>query len=147
MAKILYWHLTIDDVKNREYPTDKLVHWEIRTIINEESHLSIFWFRDGIPFDKEPINGIAMYGYEVEHNLVERMKDILHKELGGDILVRSHRIFLDKCNIRIDNKSIAELATKVSNELGYRSEIWLEFDNIDENYAKKLFNKPLIINK
>ncbi len=147
MARVLYWHLTPDDIANKEYPIDKLIHWDIRSYLNEQSYISIYWFKNGIPFDKEPINGLAMYDYEVNNDIIEEIKDYINREFGGDILRRSHRIFFYNSKIITDNRSIALLAKKIDERFKTVSEIWLEFDEIDEEFAKKLFKKPLIIDK
>ena len=147
MAKVLYWHLTPDEVAGKEYPIDKLIHWEIRLFFDERSYISIFWFKEGVPFDKEPINGIAMYGYEIVDSKVEEVKDYLHEQVGGEVLRRSHRIFFEDSKRLLDNKSIAELANMLKDRFNAIVEIWLEFDGIDEKDAKKIFKKPLIIEK
>ena len=64
MTRMLYWHLTPQEVNDTTYPVEKLVHWEIRVGFSEESYFSVFWFKMGVPYDKEPINGIAMYAVE-----------------------------------------------------------------------------------
>lgn len=147
MARILYWHLTPDNVANKEYPVDKLIHWEIRSYLNEQSYISIYWFKTGVPFDKEPINGLALYGYEVNNNVIEKVKDFVTQEFGGEVLMRSHRIFFDNSRIITDNRSIASLAKKIDEKFKTVSEIWLEFNDMEEEFAKKLFKKPLIIDK
>lgn len=147
MARVLYWHLTPDDVANKEYPEDKLIHWEIRSYLDEKSYISIYWFRSGVPFDKEPINGLAMYGYEIDDSIIEKVKDFISREFGGEVLTRSHRIFFDNSKVIIDNRSIAALAKKIDQQFKLISEVWLEFEDIEEGFAKKLFKKPLIIDK
>ncbi len=147
MAKVLCWHLSADEVANKVYPEENLIHWEIRSFFNEQSYISIYWFKYGIPFDKEPINGIAIYGYEVDNNILDRVKVFLHKKFEGNILTRAHRIFFDNAKRITDNVSIASLTKEIDKEFKCVSEIWLEFDNIDEGLIKQLFNKPLIIEK
>ncbi|GIU71552.1 MAG: hypothetical protein KatS3mg003_1031 [Candidatus Nitrosocaldaceae archaeon] len=147
MAKVLYWHLKPDDVADKEYPVDKLIHWEIRSYFDEQSYASIYWFKNGVPFDKEPINGLAMYGYELDEKIIDDIKEFINKEFGGNVLRRSHRIFFDGSKVIKDNRSIAELAKRLDDRFRCISEIWLEFEDIEEEFAKKLFKKPLIIEK
>ncbi len=139
-------HITPKDLASREYPEDKLIHWEIRAY-RGESYVSLYWFKEGIPFDKEPINGLALYGYEISDNDLKLFADYIHKEFGGNVLRRSYRIFLENSKIIKDNKSLADLAEDISREFKLVSEIWLEFDGIEESLAKRLFNAPIIINK
>ncbi len=147
MARVLYSHLNADDVASKAYPEGHLIHWEIRSFFTEQSYISIYWFKYGIPFDKEPINGIAFYGYEADENILNDVREYLYKKFEGKLLVRSHRIFFDNSKVIIDNISIATLAKDIDKQFKCMSEISLEFDNIEEELVRQLFHRPLIIEK
>jgi len=148
MARTLYWHLTPQEVSNTAYPVEKLIHWEVRCGFSEESYFSVFWFRVGVPYDKEPINGIAMYAVECNMETVNALEDFLKNKFGGNIVRKAYRTFLSGANIAIDNKFIADLATQLTKKFGVGGEIWLEFDGLTEDEEKELFpSKSLQIAK
>lgn len=148
MTRTLYWHLTPQEVNNTPYPAEKLVHWEIRCGFSEESYFSVFWFKAGVPYDKEPISGVAMYAVECNDETVTVLEDFLKNVLGGSIIRKSTRTFLSGARIALDNKFIANLATQLTRKFNAGSEIWLEFDNLTEDEEKQLFpSKSLQIAK
>ena len=148
MARMLYWHLTPQEVSNTVYPVEKLVHWEIRCGFSEESYFSVFWFKAGVPYDKEPINGIAMYAVECSDEIVNALEDFLKSKFGGEILRRSYRTFLSGARIALDNRFIADLATQLTAKFSAGSEIWLEFDGLTADEVSLLFpSKSLTIAK
>lgn len=139
MARMLYWHLTPQEVSSTPYPADKLVHWEIRCGFSEESYFSVFWFKVGVPYDKEPVNGVAMYAVECSNEIVAALEEFLKATLGGEILRRSPRIFLSGAKVGLENRFIANLANQLVSKFNAGSEIWLEFDGLTEDEVKKLF--------
>ncbi len=145
---MLYWHLTPQEVSSTAYPVEKLVHWEIRCGFSEESYFSVFWFKMGIPYDKEPINGIAMYAVECSEETVTTLEEYLKNTLGGSIVRKSPRIFLSGAKITLDNKFIADIAMQLTRRFDAGSEIWLEFDDLTEDEQQQLFpSKSLPIAK
>jgi len=145
---MLYWHLTPQEVSSTTYPVEKLIHWEIRCGFSEESYISVFWFKAGVPYDKEPITGIAMYAVECSEDIVTTLEDFLKNQLGGTIIKKSPRTFLSGARVALDNTFIANLATQVTKKFDAGSEIWLEFDQLTEDEAKQLFpSKSLQIAK
>ncbi len=148
MGRMLYWHLSPQEVSSTAYQVEKLIHWEIRGGFSEESYFSVFWFRGGILHDKEPINGIAMYAVECGPEIVNSLEDFLVNMIGGNVLKKGHRTFLSGAKITLDNKFIANLATQVMTKFGVGGEIWLEFDGLMEEEQKQLFpSKSLQIAK
>lgn len=139
MVKMLYWHLTPQEVSETQYPMEKLVHWEIRCGFSEESYFSVYWFKVGVPYDKEPINGIAMYAVECSREVVTALQEFLSSTVGGDIVKRGYRTFFSGANISIDNKSISEFAKKLMAKFNIGGEIWLEFDGLTDEEAATLF--------
>ena len=148
MARMFYWHLTPQEVSSTTYPVEKMVHWEIRCGFSEESYFSVFWFKMGIPYDKEPINGIAMYAVECSEETVTTLEDYLKNTLGGSIVRKSPRTFLSGAKVTLDNKFIADLAMQLTRRFDAGSEIWLEFDDLTEDEQQRLFpSKSLPIAK
>ena len=139
MTRMLYWHLTPQEVSSTAYPVEKLVHWEIRCGFSEESYFSVFWFKTGVPYDKEPISGIAMYAVECSEEIVTALEDFLKNSLGGTIIKKSPRTFLSGARIALDNRFIANLTMQLTKKFDAGGEIWLEFDNLTEDEAKQLF--------
>jgi len=148
MVRMLYWHLTPQEVSDTAYPVEKLIHWEVRCGFSEESYFSVFWFKAGIPYDKEQINGIAMYAVECSDEIVTTLEDFLKNILGGNIIRKSPRTFLSGARVALDNKFIANLTTQLTKKFGAGGEIWLEFDGLTEDEEKQLFpSKALQIAK
>ncbi len=144
MARVLYWHLTPQEVLARPYPVDKLLHWEIRCILSNESYSSVYWFKAGVPYDKEPILGIAFYANGISKELEEKMIKFLQGKVGGTLMRRSYRTFFSDARIRIDNEYIARLALSMDEEFNARSEIWLEFDGLSDDEVKSLYTAKAI---
>ncbi len=139
MTRILYWHLTPQEVSETQYPMEKLNHWEIRCGFSEESYFSIYWFKVGIPYDKEPINGVAMYTVECSKEVGCALEEFLSSIIGGNILKRSYRTFFSGANVQLDNNSISDLAKKLVKKFNVGGEIWLEFDGLTDEEAQTLF--------
>jgi hypothetical protein len=148
MGRTLYWHLTAQEVNDTSYPAEKLLHWEIRCGFSEESYFSVYWFRTGTPYDKEPINGIAFYGVECSGEVMNALEDFLKNNLGGSIIKRGYRTFLSGAKVEIDNKFLADLALQITRKFGAGGEIWLEFEGLSEEEEQTLFpSKSLSITK
>ncbi len=139
MTKMLYWHLTPQEVSDTAYPTEKLVHWEIRCGFSEESYFSIYWFKEGIPHDKEPINGVGMYTVECSKEVANSLEEFLSNTIGGSIVKRAYRTFFSGANIGRDNKSLSDLAKKLVSKFNAGGEIWLEFDALTDGEVQTLF--------
>ncbi|MFQ5940342.1 MAG: hypothetical protein ACE5KA_01405 [Nitrososphaerales archaeon] len=138
MAKILYWHLTPQEVSETPYPAEKLIHWEIKCGFSEESYFSIYWFKVGIPYDKEPINGVALYMVECSQ-IANELEAFLLNTIGGKIVKRGYRTFFAGANIGNDNISLSDLAKKLVTEFHAGGEIWLEFDGLTDREVQTLF--------
>lgn len=139
MAKVLYWHLTPKEVAETNYPVEKVIHWEIRCGFSEESYFSIYWFKVGIPLDKEPVNGIAMYTVNCSKEVASELEEFLSNTVGGNIIKRGYRTFFSGADIERDNKSLSDLAKKLVEKFKAGGEIWLEFDNLTDGEAQTLF--------
>lgn len=136
---MLYWHLTPQEVGETQYPAEKLVHWEIRCGFSEESYFSVYWFKVGIPYDKEPVNGIAVYTVECSKEVAAALEDFLSSTVGGTIVKRGYRAFFSGAKVGLDNRSISDLAKKLVAKFKAGGEIWLEFDGLTDEEAQRLF--------
>jgi hypothetical protein len=144
MAKMLYWHLTPQEVSETQYPAEKLIHWEIRVGFSEESYFSIYWFKVGVPYDKESINGVGMYTVECSKEVANTLEEFLSNTIGGNIVRRGYRTFFAGANIGRDNRSLSDLAKKLSTKFNAGGEIWLEFDGLTDGEAQTLFPEKSI---
>ena len=146
MVKMLYWHLTAKEVSETQYPVDKLKHWEIRCGFSEESYFSLYWFKVGVPYDKESINGVAMYTVECTKEISSGLEEFLSNTFGGNIVKKSYRTFFSGAKIELDNKFISDLAKNISAKFDAGGEIWLEFEGLTDEESKTLFpSKSLLI--
>ena len=141
MAKMLYWHLTPQEVSETPYPVEKLIHWEIRCGFSEESYFSIYWFKVGIPLDKEPINGVAMYTVECSKEVAAALEQFLSDTIGGNVVKRGYRTFFSGAKIGLDNKSISDFTRKLVAKFNAGGEIWLEFDGLTSEEVQTLFQE------
>lgn len=139
MTRALFWHLTPSEVGETPYPAEKLLHWEIRCGFSEESYFSVFWFKTGVPYDKEPVSGLGMYAVECSEEVTATVEDFLKRTLGGEIVRKSHRTFLSNAKVGLDNAFVSNLALQLSKTFGAGSEIWLELDGLGEEESKLLF--------
>ncbi|MEM3121690.1 MAG: hypothetical protein QXT78_04885 [Candidatus Nitrosocaldus sp.] len=146
MARILYWHLTPQEVLAKPYPVDKLLHWEVRCIFSREpeSYSSLYWFKAGVPYDKEPILGIAFYANGISKELEDEMIKFLQDKVGGTLMRRSYRVFFSDARISIDNEYIARLALSMDERFNARSEVWLEFDGLSDDEVKSLYTAKAV---
>jgi len=144
--RVLYWHLTPKEVLDRSYPIEKLIHWEVRGYFSQESYFSIYWFKDGVPYDKEPIVGIAVYTIGCSESFENNLVEFLHNRFGGELMRRGYRTFIAFADVKIDNESVARLAFDIAERFKAVCEIWLEFDNLSNDEVKALYTKAVPIN-
>lgn len=144
MVRILYWHLNPQEVLAKPYPVDKLLHWEVRCIFSRDSYCSVYWFKAGIPYDKEPILGIAFYANGISRELEDEIIRFLHGKVGGTLMRRSYRVFFSGARIGMDNGYIAGLALSMEERFKTTCEIWLEFDGLSDVEAKVLYTAKAV---
>ncbi|MCS6767535.1 MAG: hypothetical protein RMJ59_01350 [Candidatus Nitrosocaldus sp.] len=144
MARMLYWHLTPQEVLAKPYPVDKLIHWEVRCTFSRDSYCSVYWFRAGVPYDKEPILGIAFYANGLSRELEEDLIRFLHERVGGRLMRRSYRTFFAEARIRSDNEYVAGLALSIAERFNAVCEIWLELDGLSDVEAKALYTAKAV---
>ncbi len=141
--RLRYWHLTISEILNAKYPTDKVNHWEIKCLYGEYEHFGIFWYKYGTPFDKEPVHGICFYYNEIPEKIVVVLIDYLVSKFGGKILRRQSRVFLEGSKEIHDSYNIGQLANEISLKFSIPVEITLEFEKVTkEEVDNNSFNFP-----
>lgn len=144
MAKVLYWHLTPQEILERPYPAGKLLHWEIRCIFSSDAYCSVYWFKAGVPYDKEPVLGIAFYANGISRELEDEMIRFLHDKVGGTLMRRSYRTFFSGARTATDNRYVAGLALSIQDRFSARCEIWLEFDGLDDAEVRSLYTSKAV---
>ena len=130
--RIRYWRLNTTEVLKANYPVEKVNHWDIKSTIGEYQQFGVFWFKYGTPYDKEPIHGICFYYNEIPQQIVQDLIDFLQAKLGGKVLYRQTRVFLQGSKEFADSQSIGRLATELSLKFNVTIEITIEFEKVTE---------------
>lgn len=130
--RIRYWRLDITEVLKANYPVEKVNHWDIKCSIGEYQQFGVFWFKYGTPYDKEPIHGICFYYNEIPQQTVLDLIDFLKSKLGGKVLYKQTRVFLQNSKEFADSQSIGKLATELSLKFNVTIEITIEFEKVTE---------------
>lgn len=130
--RIRYWRLDITEVLKANYPVEKVNHWDIKCTIDEYQQFGVFWFKYGTPYDKEPIHGICFYYNEIPQQTVLDLVDFLKSKLGGKVLYKQTRVFLQDSKEFADSQSIGKLATELSLKFNVTIEITIEFEKVTE---------------
>lgn len=138
-----YWRLSINDLLNAAYPSEKTNHWDIKCIQGEHEHFGVFWFRYGTPFDKEPVHGICFYFNDVPKKIINDLSSFLQSKFGGKLLHRQSRGFLQGSKEFADGSSIGLLANELSTRFSAPVEITIELEKVDkEEIDKEAFKLP-----
>lgn len=130
--RIRYWRLDITEVLKANYPVEKVNHWDIKCTIDEYQQFGVYWFKYGTPYDKEPIHGICFYYNEIPQQTVLDLVDFLKSKLGGKVLYKQTRVFLQDSKEFADSQSIGKLATELSLKFNVTIEITIEFEKVTE---------------
>jgi hypothetical protein len=130
--RIRYWRLDITEVLKANYPVEKVNHWDIKCTIGEYQQFGVFWFKYGTPYDKEPIHGICFYYNEIPQQTVLDLIDFLKSKLGGKVLYKQTRVFLQDSKEFAGSQSIGKLATELSLKFNITIEITIEFEKVTE---------------
>jgi hypothetical protein len=130
--RIRYWRLDITEVLKANYPVEKVNHWDIKCTIGEYQQFGIFWFKYGTPYDKEPIHGICFYYNEIPQQTVLDLIDFLKSKLGGKVIYKQTRVFLQDSKEFADSQSVGKLATELSLKFDVTIEITIEFEKVTE---------------
>lgn len=130
--RLRYWRLDITEVLKASYPVEKVNHWDIKCAIGEYQQFGVFWFKYGTPYDKEPIHGICFYYNEIPQQTVLDLIDFLKSKLGGKVLYKQTRVFLQDSKEFADSQSIGKLATELSLKFNVTIEITIEFEKVTE---------------
>lgn len=138
-----YWRLSINDLLNAAYPSEKTNHWDIKCIQGEHEHFGVFWFRYGTPFDKEPVHGICFYFNDVPKKIINDLSSFLQSKFGGKLLHRQSRGFLQGSKEFSDGSSIGLLANELSTRFSAPVEITIELEKVDkEEIDKEAYKLP-----
>lgn len=141
MAKLRYWKLSPDEVKEFNYPQDKLLNWDIKCIREPEEEarfIGIFMYRNGTPFDYSPIKGIAYYHNNIKRDELPSITKFLKNRYGGDEEEKGERIFIKNSKEIYSPKDIADLAKEMESKFSTKTTITLEFQGLNEEDAKKV---------
>lgn len=141
--RVRYWRLSINDLLNAAYPSEKTNHWDIKCIQGEHEHFGVFWFRYGTPFDKEPVHGICFYFNDVPKKIINDLSSFLQSKFGGKLLHRQSRGFLQGSKEFSDGSSIGLLANELSTRFSAPVEITIELEKVDkEEIDKEAYKLP-----
>jgi len=141
--RLRYWHLTISEILNANYPLDKVNHWEIKCLYGDYEHFGIFWYKYGTPFDKEPVHGICFYYNEIPEKIIQELINYLISKFNGKILRRQSRVFLEGSKEINDPYNIGQLANEISLKFSIPVEVTLEFEKVTkEEVDDNSFNFP-----
>ncbi len=142
--RVRFWRLSISDMLAADYPDDKVNHWDIKCMQGEYEHFGVFWFRYGIPYDKEPVHGLGMYFNDVPKDVVEKVVAFLQSKFGGRPVYRQSRAFLPGSKEFSDHNSIGVLANELSLKFDAPVELTLEFEKASkEDVDKESFKLPV----
>ena len=130
--RIRYWRLNTTEVLKANYPVEKVNHWDIKSTIGEYQQFGVFWFKHGTPYDKEPIHGICFYYNEIPQQTVLDLIDFLKSKLGGKVIYKQTRVFLQDSKEFAGSQSIGKLATELSLKFNVTIEITIEFEKVTE---------------
>jgi hypothetical protein len=138
-----YWRLNINEALNATYPDEKANHWDIKCMQGEYEHFGVFWFRYGTPFDKEPVHGISFYFNDIPQKTIDDLASFLQSKLGGKLLFRQNRGFLQGSKEFANGRSIGMLANELSLKFNAPVELTIEFERIEkEDIDQESFKLP-----
>jgi hypothetical protein len=141
--RVRYWRLGITDALNASYPAEKANHWDIKCMQGEYEHFGVFWYRYGTPFDKEPVHGVCFYFSDIPKRTVDELASFLQGKLGGQLLFRQARGFLQGSKEFAEGKSVATLANELSLHFNAPVELTIEFEKVTkEEVDQEVFNLP-----
>jgi hypothetical protein len=141
--RVRYWRLNINEALNSTYPDEKANHWDIKCMQGEYEHFGVFWFRYGTPFDKEPVHGISFYFNDIPQKTIDDLASFLQSKLGGKLLFRQNRGFLQGSKEFANGRSIGMLANELSLKFNAPVELTIEFERIEkEDIDQESFKLP-----
>jgi hypothetical protein len=139
MARCRYWKLSIDEVENLTYDTNKVLLWEIkgnRDPEEEAKFIGVFLYRNGAPLDYTPVKGIAYYYNNIERDEIPEITKFLKKKFGGKDIEKGERVFLKDSKEIYSGKEIADLAREVESKFKTNVIITIEFQDLSEQEQK-----------
>lgn len=139
MTRCRYWKLTIDEVEKLSYDPIRVLVWEIKCIREPEDKvmfIGVFLYRNGTPFDYEPIKGITYYHNNIERKELSQITKFLKNKFGGKELEKGERIFLKGSKEIYSGSDIAKLAKEMETKFNTKAIITIEFQDITEQEQK-----------
>lgn len=130
-----YWKLTKEEVKNLSYDPNKVLNWEIKCVKEPEEEarfFGVFSYRNGTPYDYEPIKGIVYYHNNIERNELSEITKFLKNKFGGKEMEKGERVFLPGSKETYAGKEISDLAQELETKFNTKSSITIEFQDISE---------------
>lgn len=129
MARMRYWKITPEEAGALEYDREKLVNWEIKCALpDQSSFVGVFLYRRGTPFDYESVRGVCMYHNNVGKDVAGRVAGMLAERYGGKRIEKGERMFLKGSDEPYGGDEIGSLASAVESEIGGKAVISLEFE-------------------
>ena len=135
MSRARYWKLTPDEVSGFDYPTDKLLNWDIKCVKQPEEaaiFAGVFMYRHGTPMDYDSIKGMAYYHNHMPENDLGKINGLLKDTFGGEVVKKGDRVFLRDSSEIYSGPDIAGLARQLEDLLDATATITLEFSDFDE---------------
>ena len=140
MVRVRYWKLTGDEVKKLTHDTDKILNWEIKSVMEPEADakfIGVFLYRHGTPYDYDIINGIVYYHNNIDRKELPRITKFLKNRFGGEEIEKGDRIFLKNSKEIYTGKEIGELAEVCDAEFNTKSVISIELTDVTQDELKE----------
>lgn len=140
MSRHRYWKLTADDISKADYDPSKVLNWEIKGIKEPEDQaifIGVFLYREGTPFEYNPIKGVVFYYNNVKKNEVDEVTKFLKDKVGGIEKEKGSRIFLEGSKEIYSGREIGQLARDLEAKFKLKAVISIEFQDITEEERKK----------
>ena len=139
MTRSRYWKITPDEIGKFAYDPDKLLHWEIKCVMEPESEAifaGVFLYKNGTPFDYESIKGVAYFHNNIPKDKIPTITKFLQDRYGGKYMEKGQRIFLKDSREIYSGKDLADLANALEAELDAKAVVSLEFEGPSHDELK-----------
>ncbi len=140
MARLRYWKISAEEMGQFKYPPESLVNWDIKCVREPEDEarfFGVFLYRNGTPFDYDPVKGIVYYYNNISRDELPSITKFLKKKYGGKEEAKGERIFLKGSEEIYSAGELAGLAKDLESSFKTRATLTLEFVNLTEQDAKE----------
>lgn len=140
MSRQRYWKITADEIAQFGYDENKLLNWDMKCIREPEDaavFIGVFMYRNGTPFNYEPIKGITYYHNHIKREEIPTITKFLRDKFGGDEMEKGERIFLKGSKEIYSGKEISALAKEMEAKFKTKATITLEFENLTQEEMKQ----------